>query len=54
MKNSSARDIGERLKADLEQLKTLAKEARTKRHPDTEAIEIAIVNLSSAIDILTE
>lgn len=54
MKNTSARDIGARLRADLERLKALAKEARAKREPDTEAIEIAIVNLSSAIEILTE
>ena len=54
MKELSARQIGDQLKTQLEQLRALATEARAKRHPDTEAIEIAIVNLSSAIDILTE
>ena len=54
MKNVSARQIGEQIKTQLEQLKALAKEARAARHPDAEAIEIAIVNLSSAIEILTE
>ncbi len=54
MKNAAVRQIGERMKADLEALRALAKEARAKREPEAEAIEIAIVNLNSAIDILTE
>ena len=54
MKNAVARQVGQRLKADLETLRALAKEARAKREPEAEAIEIAIVNLNSAIDILTE
>jgi len=54
MKHTAAREIGERLKPDLERLKALAKDARAKREPDAEAIEIAVVNLNSAIDILTE
>ena len=54
MKNTVARQVGQRLKIDLEALRALAKEARTKREPEAEAIEIAIVNLNSAIDILTE
>lgn len=54
MKNPTAREIGEQLKANLEKLKQLAREARAKRDPDAEAIEIAIVNFNSAIDILTE
>ncbi len=54
MRNPAARQLGEGLKAALERLKTLAKEERIKRNPEAEAIEIAIVNLNSAIDILTE
>ncbi len=54
MKNISARETGEALKANLEHLKVLAKEARARRDHEAEAIEIAIVNLSSAIEILTE
>lgn len=54
MKNAAARQVGEELKAALEALRSLAKEARARREPEAEAIEIAIVNLNSAIDILTE
>lgn len=54
MKQSDARQIGEELKMFLERLRALAKHARAARHPDAEAIEIAIVNLDSAIEILTE
>ena len=54
MRNTAARQIGEELKAILEQLKALAKEERSKRGPDAEAIEIAVVNLDSTIEILTE
>ena len=54
MKNISAREVGEGLKVYLEHLKVLAKEARAKRDHEAEAIEIAIVNLSAAIEILTE
>ena len=54
MKNLPAKHIGEKLKTDLEHLKALHKEARAKSDPDTEAIEFAIVNLSAAIEILTE
>ena len=42
------------MKAVLERLKALAKEERAARGPDAEALEIAIVNLDSAIEILTE
>ena len=54
MRNPSARQLGEELKGILERLKALAKEERSTRGPDAEAIEIAIVNLDSAIGILTE
>ena len=49
-----ARQIGEELKAVLERLRALAKAERAARGPDTEALEIALVNLDSAIEILTE
>ena len=54
MHNAQARTIGEELKAVLERLRVLAKHERAARGPDTEAIEIAIVNLDSAVEILTE
>lgn len=54
MRNNAARSIGEELKTTLQRLSALAKEERARRGPDTEAIEIAIVNLDSAIEILTE
>ena len=54
MQNNLARQIGEDLKAILARLKALANDARAAHNHDTEAIEIAIVNLDSAIEILTE
>ena len=54
MRNDHARQLGEELKTILERLRTLAKEARTAQGSDAEALEIAIVNLDSAIEILTE
>ena len=54
MHNAHARTIGEELKAVLERLRVLAKQERAARGPDAEAIEIAIVNLDSAVEILTE
>ena len=54
MLNADARQLGEELKEILERLKALAKEERSKRGPDAEAIEIAVVNLDSTIEILTE
>ena len=54
MKNESAQQIGEELKALLARLRTLAKDARAARSSEAEALEIAIVNLDSAIEILTE
>ena len=50
----AARQLGEELKVMLERLKALAKEERAKRSPEAEAIEIAVVNLDSAVEILTE
>lgn len=38
----------------LERLKHVAQEERARRGPDAEAIEIAVVNLDSAVEILTE
>ena len=54
MHNAQARTIGEELKAVLVRLRVLAKQERAARGPDAEAIEIAIVNLDSAVEILTE
>ncbi|MDP3723589.1 MAG: hypothetical protein Q8R91_08855 [Candidatus Omnitrophota bacterium] len=54
MVTPEARQLGEELKAMLERLKALAKEERAKRSPEAEAIEIAVVNLDSAVEILTE
>lgn len=54
MRNQHARQLGEELQRVLERLKALAKEERAARGPDAQAIEIAVVNLDSAIEILTE
>ena len=54
MKNESARQIGDELKTLMARLRVLAKEARAARDMEAEALEIAIVNLDSAIEILTE
>ena len=54
MRNDAARQAGEELKAVLQRLRALAKEEQAMRGSDAEAIEIAIVNLDSAIEILTE
>ena len=54
MRDDHARQLGEELKSILARLRVLAKDARTTGSADTEAIEIAIVNLDSAIEILTE
>ena len=54
MHNEAARRIGEDLKALLERLRLLGKQERATRGSNAEAIEIAIVNLDSAIEILTE
>jgi len=54
MRNDTARRIGEELKVILERLRALAKEERAARGQDAEAIEIVVVNLDSAIEILTE
>ena len=54
MRNVLGRQVGEELKALLARLRAIAKEERSQRGPDVEALEIAIVNLDSAIDILTE
>ena len=54
MKDDHARQLGEELKLCLARLRALAKDARAARHPDAEAMDIAIVHLDSAIEILTE
>ena len=54
MKDATARQIGQELRVLLERLRMLAKAERAAKGSDTEAIEIAIVNLDSAIEILTE
>ncbi len=54
MHNNDARQIGQELQALLARLRALAQAERAKRSLEAEAIEIAIVNLDSAIEILTE
>ena len=54
MKHTAGRQLGEALKPLLQQLRELAKQERASRGPDADALEIAIVNLDSAIEILTE
>ncbi len=54
MRNEAARQVGEELKVVVERLKALAKEERARRSPEAEAIEIAVVNVDSAVEILTE
>lgn len=54
MRHPVARTIGEELKPILERLRALAREERQQRGGDAEAIEIAVVNLDAAIEILTE
>ena len=54
MQQQAARQIGEELKAALARLRALAEAERARRGADAEAIEIAVVNLDSAIEILTE
>lgn len=54
MHNDAARQIGEELKGALERLRALAKAARAARSAEAEAIDMAVVNLDSAIEILTE
>ena len=54
MTNAAARQLGEELKAFVDRLRLLAKEERAARGPNTQALEIAIVNLDSAVEILTD
>lgn len=54
MHNKAARQIGQELQALLARLRVLAQEERAKRSPEAEAMEIAVVNLDSAIEILTD
>ena len=54
MLNTAARQLGEELKLFLERLRGLAKQERAARGQDAQALEIAIVNLDSAIEILTD
>jgi len=54
MKQVVARQIGEELKLVLERLKALAKQERDARGADAEALETAVINLDSAVEILTE
>jgi hypothetical protein len=54
MRQAQARAIGEELKSILERLRAIGTQERAGRGPDAEAIEIAIVNIDSAIEILTE
>ena len=54
MRHQAARQIAAELQPLLEQLRAFAKQERAVRGPDAEAIEIAIVNLDCAMEILTE
>ena len=54
MTHTLARQLGEELKPLLERLKALAKAERAAKGKDAEAIDIAVVNLDSAVEILTE
>ncbi len=54
MKNEDARAIGEELKVILERLRVMAKPEWSRRSSEAEALEVAIVNLDSAIEILME
>lgn len=54
MRNAEGRKIGEELQRVLERLKALAKAERAAGGPDAEALEIAVVNLDSAMEILGE
>jgi hypothetical protein len=54
MKHPAGRQIGEELKPILERLKAVAKEERATGGADREALDIAVVNLDAAIEILTE
>ncbi len=54
MKHDAARQIGEELKGILARLKTLAKEERAAQGPEVDALETAVINLDSAVEILTE
>ena len=54
MRNPTARTIGEEIKTVVDRLKAVAKQERAARGADAEAIEIAVVNLDSAVEILTE
>ncbi len=54
MINVAARRLGEELKLFLERLRGLAEQERAARGQDAQALEIAIVNLDSAIEILTD
>ena len=51
---AETRQIGEELKGTLARLKTLAKDERAVQGPDVEALETAVINLDSAVEILTE
>jgi hypothetical protein len=54
MQNPQVRAIGEELKSVLKRLRDLAAHERAIRGSDAEAIEVAIVNLDSAVEILTD
>ena len=54
MRNETAKSIGDELKPILDRLKLLAKTERDRGRPDAEALEIAVVNIDAAIEILTE
>lgn len=54
MKLPAGRQVGEELKLPLERLKALEKSERAKHGPDAEALAVAVVNLASAVEILTE
>lgn len=54
MRNDTGKAIGNELIPILERLRALAKAERAKRNPEAEALEIAVVHIDSAIEILTD
>lgn len=54
MNNEEARQIGLDLQPVVNRLLAMVKEARAQKDPEAEALEIAAVNVNSAIEILTE
>jgi len=54
MQRADVRQLGEELKLILEKIRALAQQERKAKGPDADALEIAVVNLDSAVEILTD